>query len=499
MTDAEVSSSSNAESGWLSLERLLCLVTFLAVFTMAVRVPVDTDTWWHLRSGQYIVENRTLYTRDPFSHTQEGRLWMYPKLAQVLWYALFALGGWAGLSLGLALIVTCAFWFVWQVTPGNQYLRAFVTVLGAITTSLIWVARPHMISFLLAGLLLLVLERYKRADSRWVYALPLISVVWANSHGGYAIAFMLLAAYIVGETLNQLTGYADAPVLSWRAIGALIGVAVVSFAAVAINPHGWQMWTYPFRTVGIGVLRDFIQEWRSPDFHTPITWPFLMMLLLTLAAMGSTSRRVDWTDLAVVGLWAVWSLFAARNIGLYGLLTVPALARYGDVTLGRYLPSGRGSSDNRLSIPTYFNWLLLGLLVFAALVRIGLTVLPFKTGTLEHEGLPARAVQFIQEEKPPGPLFNSYNWGGYLIFELWPEYPVYIDGRTDLYEDEFTHRYLSVMAANDGWQQILDEDGINLILVESDSTLVRFLSVDSGWAELYRDEIAVVFGKTALE
>ena len=97
--------------------------------------------------------------------------------------------------------------------------------------------------------------------------MPLVTLLWANIHGGYAIAFMLMAVYLVGDTFNHLTGHRDDPLLTWSQLARLIVIAAVSFAVVAINPNGWQMWTYPFRTVGIGALRDFIQEWQSPDFH----------------------------------------------------------------------------------------------------------------------------------------------------------------------------------------------------------------------------------------
>jgi len=285
---------------------------------------------------------------------------------------------------------------------------------------------------------------------------------------------------------------------------------------VVVNPHGWQMWLYPFRTVGIGALRDFIQEWRSPDFHLSFTWPFIAMLLLTLAAMGRSARRADWTDLGGVGLWTFWSLFAARNIGLYGLLTVPLLARYADAAWGSYLPGGgqgnlrqlggtKGTEEapsvsmrsfsRRQSSLTRLNWVLLGLIIVAALIKIGVVLAPQEAVKAEEDTLAAKAVLFIQQNSPPGPLFNSYNWGGYLIFKLWPAYPVYIDGRTDLYDDVFIRRYLNVAAGGEGWLQALDEDGINLVLIESDSTLAKFLSRDPAWVELYRDDLATIFGR----
>ena len=482
---------------WLTLPRLLTIIVFIAIFVMAVRLPADTDTWWHLRSGQYMVETRSIPTADPFSHTFEGQpLTYHGWLAQVFWYGLFALGGWAGLSLGLAGLVTVAFGLVWRVTPGNLYIRAFSIVLGAITSAVVWVARPHMLSFVLAGLVLLLLERYKRSGSRWIYALPLITLLWANIHGGYAIALMLVAAYVAGEALNRLTGHDYDPVLTWRQIGALIGVAIISLAVAAINPHGWQTWAYPFRTVGIGVLRDYIQEWRSPDFHLAMAWPWVVMLMLTLAAIGRTPRPADWTGLALVGMWAVWSLFAWRNAGLYGLLTVPTLACYATAAWGHYLPAGDIALGHK-RIFSLLNWLLLALVALAAAVKIAVTLSPQAYLAAEEKSLPAGAVRFIQTQKPAGPLFNSYNWGGYLIFKLWPDYLVYVDGRTDLYDDAFIRRYLDVVAANDGWQQTLDDDGINLVLIEANSMLDKFLRITPPWQEVYRDQMAVIFTRKA--
>ncbi len=479
----------------LSTQKLLVAIVFIAIFTMAIRVPVDTDTWWHLRSGQYIVDNLTFFATDPFSHTQLGKLWLYPKLGQVFWYGLFALGSWTGLSLGLATLVTAAFALVWPVTPGNGYIRAFATILGAITSSLIWMARPQIISFLLAGLVLFLLERYKRTGSRKIYSLPLITMLWANLHGGYAIALMLVASYVIGESVNRLTRHSDDPVLSWRQIGILLGVGLVSLGTVALNPYGWKMWVYPFLTVNIGILREAIQEWNSPNFHMPITWPFVVMVLLTLTAMGRAGRRVDWSDLALVGLWGTWSLIAVRNVGLYGLLTVPALARYGDAALGSFLPEGPRTTAGKSSrLLIRLNWLLLAIVGLAALAQISLT-LARNGNMVEETNVPAGAVQFIQASKPAGPLFNSYNWGGYLLFKLWPEYPIYIDGRTDLYEDDFIRRYLNVMAAGEGWQQTLDDDGINLVLVEHTSALAKVMLQEPSWQRLYQDELAVVFAR----
>jgi len=142
---------------------------------------------------------------------------------------------------------------------------------------------------------------------------------------------------------------------------------------------------------------------------------------------------------------------------------------------------------------------LLGLIAIAAVVKIVVPLTPTANLKAEQASLPYEAVEFIKSERLPGPIFNSYNWGGYLIFKLWPDYPVYIDGRTDLYDDAFIRRYLSVMVADEGWEQILIDDGINLILIENNSTLAKFLRLNPAWCQLYGNEKAVIFGHECLD
>jgi hypothetical protein len=332
-------------------------------------------------------------------------------------------------------------------------------------------------------------------------------VGWANIHGGFAVGFMLIVTYLVGEVVNHLTRHQDDPVLGWPQLKNLGIVTLISLAVVVINPHTWRMWVYPFQTVGIGALRDFIQEWQSPDFHQAHAQPFVVMLLLVIAAMARSGRRADWTDLALIAMWTVWSLFAGRNIAIFGVVGTPILARYADLAWSRqwqtweyhhvpFSTTSTGSSSGGLkSLRVTLNWVLLILVTSAALIKISLPLSRETNLRIERSTMPYEAVEFIREQRPAGPMLNSYNWGGYLIFKLWPDYPVYIDGRTDLYDDRFIRRYLSVVAAQDGWEQILSDDRINLVLIEHDSALAKFLRRDSNWSEIYQDEMAAIFSR----
>ena len=129
--------------------------------------------------------------------------------------------------------------------------------------------------------------------------------------------------------------------------------------------------------------------------------------------------------------------------------------------------------------------------ILAVLLKVGAEFPLAANQAAFRENMPLDAVAFIKRQAPPGRLFNSYNWGGYLLWEL-PEYPVFIDGRTDLYNDEVIDQWLRVVRGDPGWQEVLDRWDVRIILIEPSMPLVNQLE-NAGWQELYRDEVAVVY------
>ncbi len=512
LTSQVPGTSTELPSYFLTTDRLLVIVLFVLIFAMAVRPPADNDTWWHLSSGQYILENGIPF-HDPFSHTVFGKGWIdHGWLAQSGLYLLYANFGYAGLGLALALAVTLTMGFVFLQSEVNLYLRAFVTILAAITSAVIWIARPQTISFVLAGAFCLILYGYKYRGRNYLFLIPVLFVLWVNVHGGFIVGFLILGGYIAGEFLNNVLGGGGERegkhVLGYRQILTLIGVTALSLLACLINPNTYKMLTYPFFTVGIGALRDYIQEWAAPDFHLLHFHPFIWMLLLTLAALGLSARRADFTDLILVSGFCYMSLWAGRNVALFALVAAPVLSRHGAVVIDRlreslYAPgTGQGALAGMLNkkfapspLLSVVNWVLLVVIVLGCGVRIYYPLTVQANLQAQEEFLPLGAVDFIEDHQDslPGEMFNSYNWGGYLIWRLYPRYRVFIDGRTDIYDDAFVREYLQVVWARPGWQKVLDDYKVNFILVESDGLLATFLAENGDWRLAYQDEMAVIF------
>jgi len=491
----------------LSFRTLVLCIALLSVFTMAVRVSADTDTWWHLGAGRWMAENRQLLTTDPFSLTRAGEAWTNPSwLAQLLLYGIYRLGGLPGLNVLTALMVTLAFACTWPVMEGPGLLRAFVLVGAAAVSGVYWSARPQIVSFALAGACLLVLEK-GRFDRKWWIAVPVLLALWANIHGGFIIGLLLVGIYLGGELIEAVSdrlASGDAWGSNWAqrktAALTLLVLLLVCAAFVSFNPYGPRLLTYPVQTVSIGTLQTAIEEWQSPDFHRQDTLPFLAMLLATMLLIAISPRRKTGRELLLFVALAGLALVARRNIALFALCLAPAATRHAWAVLEsligtKGMPDPKGAQPRAARVA---NLVLLGLLAAAAAVKMIEPLSAERNAQALRDQQPLGAIAYLKESRPAGPLFNSYTWGGYLIWNVWPMYLTYVDGRTDLFADQVLSEYLTVWNGDDGWEAILSSRGVRLALLEPHAPVVDEMTA-AGWGLLYADQQAVVLAAPALQ
>jgi hypothetical protein len=471
---------------------------------MAVRVSVDTDTWWHLRAGSWIVDHRQILRSDPFSLTRQGQPWIYPGwLSQVAIFGIYQVLGFAGLNLFTGVIVTLAFLAIWQLLEGPLILRSAIVLLAATVSGVYWSARPQIFSFALASLTLLILENAAQGRRRWLIALPPLMALWSNLHGGFAIGFILMICYfagafisMLGETRLQIGRLGE----SWRGHREwLVGLSITGLACVlfvGINPHGFRMLLYPFKTISIGVLQDYIQEWQSPNFHRVEAQPFIWMLILTLISLVKSRLYVRSEELILVSIFAYLSLMAGRNIALFALAAAPILARHANASLKPLLEAREKGRQLPEQVTRVLNTVFFILLLIAAILKITPLLSTEFNQKAITEQVPVEAVEALLTAESPGALFNSYNWGGYVLWKLYPAYWSFVDGRTDLFSDDILHEYLLAWRAEPGWDSVLDSWGIQVVLIEPQAPLVRALEHD-GWMTLYTDDQAVLLSAQA--
>jgi hypothetical protein len=478
----------------LSTERLMSLVLLLCLFVMATRPIVDPDFWWHLRTGQYIVETGAIPRQDIFSYALHGQPWItHEWLTEVILYAIYVVFGQGGLILVFAGIVTAAFVLSYLQCDGRPYLASFVVVLAALASAVTWGVRPQMLSLLLSAVFLHILHLSRRGISRYLWLLPALMVLWANLHGSFFLGLVYLAAHIVGAALDNVFARSQQALLTWKDIRRLTAVTLLAAAAPILNPNGIRLLAYPFGTLGSHAMQQYIVEWFSPDFHLAQFQPFALYILVLLAVLGLSRRRPSTTDLIFLVGFGYASLRSARQIPFFVLTTTPMLTSqlvhvwrdrgFPNLSMTRRRPRGRTF--------LVLNWVILAVLLSGAAALASQAVQG--NAAAQRDAFPVAAVDFLKESNTPGNVYNLYHWGGYLIWRLYPERKVFIDGRADVYGDAFIDEYLKVYQLRENWQEPLDRYDVGVVLVDEGGPLSTMLSEGSEWLRAYADEQAVVF------
>jgi hypothetical protein len=487
--------------GKLDIPRLLVALTAIAVFAMAARVPASPDMWWHLRCGAVQWQARAVLREDIFSHTAAGTPWVNQSwLPQLAMYGLYRLAGFPALALSVAaLAALTALLVLWNAPAEGRYgpfWRAAVVIWAAISSGRVWAARPHMVTLAMTAVWAFLLDRHRRREGERIgalWALPPLMLLWANSHGGAVVGFLLLGIEIGGELLHALRYRAFDGL--WRRTRLLLLVGALCLVAAMINPQGPRLLLFPFQTLGSQAQQTMIAEWASPDFHAPDLLPFLALLLgawSALAWSGTQVPAVEWLRLTA---FTAMALRSGRYLGLCAVVAAPLLVRYGARVWQRWKSVGAAREPplRTVSGVPLLNWTILILVLVAAAAKVALPLAPETIADVHERAFPAAAVAYMRDHNMPPTLFNEYAWGGYLLWELYPEVKVFIDGRADPYGDALIAAYGKTMSAQRGWDQTLDQYGVHTALIGADSSLASAMRLDDAWHEVYADPMASIF------
>jgi len=484
----------------LSTRKLLVYVAFLLIFAGAAQPITDRDFWWHLKTGQYIVGMKVIPHTDIFSSVRFGSEWVtHEWLSEVFIYGVFRALGFLGLITVFALIIIAAFgisYLTCRTRAVPPVIAAFVILLGAFTTMLTWGVRPQMFSLLLASIFLYVLDGYARGGrvaTLW-WLVPL-TILWANLHAGYALGPTLIFFTIVALSLEPLLLPMRSAV-DWRRIRLLVWVLFICILAVSLNPNGLRLYTYPFETLNSSSMMKYIQEWRSPNFHDPRFFGLALLILACLFVFALSNKRTHLHELLLLLVTAWGALNSGRNIPFFALVAIPLVAEHSWNLLGSH-PASKLWLDEENSkkdpiIKLGINGALM--LLVTVLVVLGVYRASREQAKTEIEQFPAAATDFIQAQKLPPQIFNDYDWGGYIIWRLHPDYKVYMDGRADVYGDQILVSFFNAYDGKPGWSELLDRDGIQTVLIKPNVPLASLLRIDSThWTRVYEDQQAVIF------
>ena len=258
-------------SAILETRRVFVVVFAVGIFALAFRNATDPDLWWHLRTGQLMLENHKLFHLDPYSFTKLGQPWIdHEWLSQILIYGLYRIGGWGGLIGAFAALIALAFFLVFLRSKGQPYVAGTMTVWAAIAAVPSFGVRPQMFTLFLASLLLFVLERAEERV-RLLWWIPALMVFWVNLHAGYALGIAFLIVFLLGDAVALPFGHRQARDGRGR-LKTLALVTAASIAVVPLNPYGLALYRYPFETLHSRACSPTSENGNRRIFIKPNTW-----------------------------------------------------------------------------------------------------------------------------------------------------------------------------------------------------------------------------------
>jgi hypothetical protein len=476
----------------------------------------DGDTGWHVLTGQWILDHGQVPFTDMFSFSRPGAPWFaWEWLWDALFAVLFRAGGMAAVvatSIAVICFTNLLLFRLIRRACNNGLVAIAVTLLATGACSIHWLARPHLFTLLFLAVTLHLTERAAEGRVRLLAWLPPLTLLWTNLHGGFFVVLLVLASYIAGTALNAVID-ADpaqrrAGLRTLRPWGlAFLGCVLVTF----VNPYGWQLHRHIFEYITDPYQLLHIGEFQSMNFHAPVTrFVEPMALLAVLASLWHLRQRRFAAVFLSLGFLHL-AMVAQRNIPLFAIAAGPAVAAF--VTsliaaakrapLAGWIPRAAEWMENSAAGFDQTDRLWRVHLV-SALPMIALTALlisiPPRAGakntklvsTYDPDRYPEAALPLLRSPETHR-IFADDEWGDYLLYNLYPQRKVFIDGRSDFYGDDFGEKYLDALNAQYGWEKLFDKYAFDTAVVSPKLPLTGALKLSPDWRLVYDDHISLVF------
>ena len=467
-----------------SFPAMLGVLLVGAAFVVARKFPVDPDVWWHIKTGEILLNSHQWPTTDAYSFTVPGQPWIAGEwLGDVLIGFVARLGGLQGLDVLLIVLAST----IMLALYGYATLRSQNSKVGFVVAAVLFTLaapqftlRPQMLGYLFLILTLIALERFRQGKRGAIWLLPALFVLWVNAHGSFVIGIGAIVVYLLSGLFAIEVGSVEAR--RWTAVQRLQLEAVLLLSIVALNvtPYGSQLALYPFHVASslpVGVAN--VKEWQPIPFNLDQGKIFLALILVFFLSMALLRFKLRLEEIVLIVGGTVMACLHLRFL----LVFVPVFTAGLSVALAEWVPQYERSKDRVILNAAVITLALAGIIhYFPSHAALDQTV---------GDHFPVSAVEYLQQHRVPGPMFNSYGFGGYLV---WAGQRVFVDGRADPYERGGSLAdYFYVMQIRPGALTVLRNYGVQSCLLDRTEPLVTLLSATPQWQQVYQDNLSVLF------
>ncbi len=448
---------------------LLILLTFILIFGLELHFKTaNQDIWQHLKTGEYILKEKSIPRTDIYSYTAAGNEWVtHEWLSQIIFYFFYSKLGIVSLIFLKAVVITLTFFMLFQLTNKNKgsslYLSLILIVFAAFITRYHSYARPHIFSWLFIAVLLFLLQK-----KLYVY-IPLLTLIWANTHGSVLLGLAITAVYL-GERIvlkRQLR---------------LLYILIISFLAPLANPSTYKVFLLPFQLLKFSA---YIKEWKPfPINSWWLIFYFIFVLITTISfiIIYKSERKLRIAELVIFLLFAYLGFSSKRSLAVSVIVIAPILANKLDIVL-------KDKLKRNLLKDAVFSLVVVVLIIFST---TNLNAFNLKVSLEEY---PTKAIQFIKEKNITGNMYNDYGFGPFILFNLYPEYKVFIDTRAEVYGEKMIKDYYYIRYALENWEKLAENYDISFFIIQHEQEIENALYTSENWKLVYYDEIASIYVK----
>jgi hypothetical protein len=374
------------------------------------------------------------------------------------------------------------------------FVALLMTALGIAASQIHVLPRPHIFTYLLTAIWITLLERVTKEKPEYWWALPLLMLAWANMHGMFVLGMVILTIYIAGDFLEQ-------PSRAWftsHRAKSLLLAAGFSLVATFLSPSGPGIWDIVASLGSNSYITSRIPEYQSANFHLPGTWPFLILLILTLVGLARSKMQVSWNYTLLAAAFGGLALYSSRMIPIFSIVVTPVAGVVvadwlRNEPILRRLWTVEANVTKINSASNGLVWIPVIVFLAAGLLRSGVKLDPLGQGNrFDPRFFPLEAVSWLDAHPQTGHMFNEFDWGGYLLLRLWPRQQIFMDGHTHIYGEALTREYEQVITLSPAWQDILEKYDVGWVILRRNAPVVQALERQPDWEIVYQDSTAAI-------
>lgn len=475
------------------------MILFFIFVSTVIIIPLkqlcDPDMFWHIQTGEYIIKNLTVPHSDVFSYygIENNLYWTaHEWLSDVIFYFMYSLGGYKLLRLFPTFILGIISLIIFMNTKDTKkdniftYISYFVVLF---TLAIFSEVRPHMFSFLLFTIEIIILNNFKKTDKvKPLYFIPLLGILWSNLHGGSsALILVVIFFYILFSIINIKINKVETEFLSKTKIKHLIIVLLLTMIGLCINPYGYKMLLYPITNMLDTTMLSSIVEWQSPNFHTPEGIVIYCIIMYITCILILHPKKISLLEITFYGAFIYLSLKSIRQISYCVIALLP-------IILYRPLDFIKINKDDTKNV---MNFIVVAL---TSIFIIFFSTVQLNKSDLDLQLYPSDMAMSKIEELKPNRMLNDYDWGGYFIKEFSDtDIKPFIDGRADIYSKVTMNDYSKLYYLIPGWEDIIQKYDFDTIIMKPDSVLTNELLKTSNWELYFEDETTKIIKRRSFQ